>query len=101
MSKLPVPEILEAGAATYRERNLIYGDNWETFREVMLLLFPNGIDLSDPDKLIKYNWLCHIVGKVTRFVNADMNHVDSIHDMGVYAAMIEAYIKAGGKAGLK
>jgi hypothetical protein len=100
MSKLRVPEILEDGAATYRERNAIYGDNWETFRDIMGLIFPEGLDLRDPDKRMIYNWLEHLVGKITRFSASGFTHQDSIHDICVYAAMIEAYVQEGGKAGL-
>jgi hypothetical protein len=100
MSKLPVPRILETGAATYRQRNAIYGDSWETFRDVMGVLFPDGLDLRDPDNIFIYNILSHIVGKIVRFKNSQFKNLDSIHDASVYAAMIEAYVAAGGKKGL-
>jgi hypothetical protein len=100
MSKLPVPRILETGAATYRQRNAIYGDSWETFRDVMAVLFPDGLDLRDPDNIFVYNILSHILGKVVRFKNSQFKNLDSIHDVSVYAAMIEAYVAAGGKKGL-
>jgi hypothetical protein len=97
MSKFNVPEILERGARTYRQRNAIYGDSWETFRNVMALLFPNGLDLTDPDNILIYNLLSHLVGKVVRFTNSKFKNTDSVHDISVYAAMIEAYVLAGGK----
>jgi hypothetical protein len=100
MSKLPVPAILEAGARTYRARNAIYGDSWETFRDIMALLFADGIDLREPDNIVIYNLLSHLVGKIVRFKNAGFKNTDSMHDASVYAAMIEAYVRAGGKKGL-
>jgi hypothetical protein len=93
MSKLDVPGILESGAATYRERNAIYGDSWETFRNVMTALYPNGVSLNGEDEVIIYNWISHIAGKLVRFKNSGYKHSDSMHDISVYAAMIEAYIK--------
>jgi hypothetical protein len=95
MSKLDVPGILESGAATYRERNAIYGDSWETFRDMMALLYPN-VELKTKDDIIIYNWISHIVGKLVRFKNSGHKNLDSIHDASVYAAMVEAYVAQQG-----
>jgi len=82
-------QILEKMAQTYKERNQIYGDNFMTMGPVMSALFPQGITLKTQNDFIMFHLLDWLVGKLTRFVNTGMTHVDSIHDLAVYAAMIE------------
>jgi hypothetical protein len=85
-------QILESMAQTYKERNKTYGDNFLTMGPVMKALFPNGITLKTEQDFIMFHLLDWLVGKLTRFVKTDMTHVDSIHDLAVYAAMIEMMI---------
>lgn len=84
------PEILSEMADTYRERNKVYGDNWKSVGNVMLALFPNGIQLKDAQSFNEWHLFELIVVKLTRFANSDLKHADSIHDIAVYAAMIES-----------
>jgi hypothetical protein len=93
MSKLRTPAILEEMAETFRERNAIYGDNWEAHSAVMRALFPNGIMLKDEFEVTMYGWVSIMVGKLTRFANAGFKHQDSIHDLAVYGAMCEGYLE--------
>lgn len=93
MSKLNTPEILEAMAKTYRERNLIYGDNWETHVDALRAIFPDGIVMKDFFETAMYSWFSIILGKMTRFANAKFRHQDSIHDIAVYAAMMESFLE--------
>ncbi len=87
-----VPELLTDMANTYRERNKVYGDNWRTVGQVMLALFPNGVHLKTAKAFNTWHLFELIVVKLTRFVNAKLSHADSIHDIAVYAAMLEAII---------
>jgi len=86
-------QILEEMAKTYKQRNEIYGDNFMTMGPVMTALFPNGITLKTQQDFIVFHLLDWMVGKLTRFVNTGMVHIDSIHDLAVYAAMIEMMLK--------
>lgn len=86
-------EILTAMAATYRERNAVYGDNFRTVAPTIAALFPNGV----PSELVttdRWHLFELIIVKLSRFAQSNLTHTDSIHDAGVYAAMIEADISA-------
>lgn len=83
------PAILEEMAETFRERNKVYKNNYKICTEVMKALFPEGVPPeiahSDP-----FGLFYMIIGKMTRFTESGCTHIDSIHDIAVYAAMIEA-----------
>jgi hypothetical protein len=97
MSKLNTPEILEEMAKTYRERNAIYGDNWQTHTAALRAIFPAGVVLKDEFETTMYSWFSIMLGKMTRLANAGFQHQDSIHDIAVYAAMMEAYLALQGQ----
>jgi hypothetical protein len=85
-------DILASGAATYAERNKVYGDNYRMVAPIMKVLFPYGV----PARVIhsdKWHMFELLVVKITRFATSKLEHIDSIHDAMVYAAMIEASIK--------
>ena len=86
-------KILEEMADTFRERNKVYGDNYKTVGEVMLALFPNGVELKTVEDYNTWHLFELMIVKITRFANSDLNHKDSIHDTAVYAAMVESLIK--------
>lgn len=86
-------DILADMATTYRERNTVYGDNWKNVGQVMMSLFPNGVHLGTAKAFNEWHLFELIVVKLTRFANSKLTHADSIHDIAVYAAMIEAAIK--------
>ena len=90
--KINAADLLASGAETYRERNPMYGDNYHHFGSVMAALFPEGL----PEKMTieTYNRLgvlIQIVTKLSRYAQQLQNggHLDSAHDMMVYAAMLE------------
>jgi hypothetical protein len=83
-------KILLSMAETFRERNKIYGDNYKSVGEVMMALFPDGIELSSKDQFNKWHLFELMVVKLTRFANTNLSHKDSIHDAAVYAAMVES-----------
>jgi len=85
-------DLLAKMADTYRERNKVYGDNWRNVGNVMMALFPDGIELLNADAFNRWHLFELIVVKLTRFANSRLTHADSIHDIAVYAAMIEAAI---------
>jgi hypothetical protein len=85
-------DLLAKMADTYRERNAVYGDNWRRVGDVMMSLYPEGMHLQDADAFNRWHLFELIVVKLTRFANSKLTHVDSIHDIAVYAAMLEAAI---------
>ena len=88
-----VPDILEDGAKTFRQRHELYGDNYKRFGHILMHLFPNGLDITEPEIANRLNLLIQITGKVTRYAeclsNGHKGHKDSAHDIMVYAAMLE------------
>ena len=86
-------KILAEMAATYRERNVAYGENFRVVGPVMALLHPKGVQLKTPaDHELFHLWSLVIV-KLTRFANSGLRHQDSIRDLCVYGAMIEAILQ--------
>ena len=87
-------DILESMAKTYRERNAVYGDNYKMVGPIMAILFPNGV----PNELIgshQFHLFELKIVKLTRFAISNLQHIDSIHDDGVYSAMIESILNNG------
>lgn len=84
-------DILEDMAKTFRERNAVYGDNYKMVAKLVAVLFPKGVP---PELVITDQW--HLfelkLVKLSRFAISNLTHQDSIHDDGVYSAMIEAII---------
>lgn len=81
-------DILDRMAQTFRTRNDGYIDNYKMVAPIMRILFPQGV----PSALVtsdKWHLFELLVIKLTRYCTSGMQHVDSIHDAGVYAAMIE------------
>lgn len=84
-------EILAEMAKTFKERNAVYGDNYRMVAKLMAVLFPHGLppDLFTKDQFHLFEL---IIVKLSRFAISNLTHRDSVHDMAVYAAMIESVI---------
>lgn len=81
---------LEEALETYKERNKIYGDNYKQFGYIMTALFPSGIPGDSPLAWNRLGVIVQIVSKLSRYAqNIGEPHKDSIHDIIVYAAMLE------------
>lgn len=87
----PVADLLGEMAATFRERNAVYKDNFKTAGAVLRALYPDGI----PPQLMgdELHLLMLIVVKLSRFVHSNHTHSDSMVDTGVYSAMIANILK--------
>jgi len=81
----PVADILENMAATFRERSAVYGDNLLMVEPIMKIMFPAGV----PEFNTQMHLLELLLMKLTRYAVSGLTHTDSIHDIGVYAAMLE------------
>jgi hypothetical protein len=89
------PDFLEAGAATYRERNKLYGDNYHHFGKLMMGLFPQGLRVETHDDWNRLALVINCAGKLQRYTQSFTRggHQDSAHDLMVYAAMLEELTK--------
>ena len=90
----PVPttgNILRAMAHTFEERNKVYGSNYQMVGPIMRILFPNGVppELLGTDQFHLFELK---IVKLSRFAISGLTHTDSIHDDGVYSAMIETVL---------
>jgi len=75
---------------TAKERGEQYGHSYLTHGEVVKVLFPEGIRLKTKKDFNRYGALNLIVTKLIRYCNSwDKPHQDSIHDLGVYAFILE------------
>lgn len=82
---------MEDAAETYRARRGTYGPSEQKYADVMMALFPDGLTLKTRRDWLRFGLYTQIVGKVARYANDFSNgHVDSMHDTGVYAFMLEA-----------
>jgi hypothetical protein len=91
-AKKPEPlKNLEEAAKTFRERGASYGPSYIQYGEVMDVLFPDGVELKTKDDFNRMGLLNMVVSKLIRYSNQWKEpHKDSIHDLGVYAFMLEA-----------
>ena len=81
---------MEQAHKTFKERGSQYGASYTQYGEIMKVLFPNGIKLETNDDFNRMGLLNMIVSKLIRYGNMwDKPHKDSIHDLGVYAFMLE------------
>lgn len=94
-----VPELMAEAAKTFRQRNALYGDSYKHFHEHMMTLFPEGLTLKTADEWSRFGILFYAIGKLVRYANnfSTGGHVDSAHDLGVYAFMLEELSRIGFK----
>ena len=85
------PDLLSAAAETFRQRNAIYGDNYLRFGDIMLRMFPDGVQLRTAADFNRYGQLFMCLCKITRYAEQFTagGHQDSARDLCVYAAMLE------------
>jgi hypothetical protein len=86
-------DILAGAADTFRERNAVYRDNAVMVGQVMECLFPDGVTIKTKEDHHFYHLFELIIVKLTRFANSELRHKDSIHDLMVYAAMVENLVE--------
>lgn len=83
--------VMDSMAATFRERQKSYGSNYRMVAPIVATLFPMGV----PQHLVtsdKWHLFELMIVKLSRFAISNLSHTDSIHDLGVYAAMVEACV---------
>lgn len=84
-------DILAAGAETYNQRHVLYGDNYKDFGAIMVVMFPNGLMIKTVDEWNRLLAFAHAQEKLTRYAQqfTQGGHPDSAHDSMVYSAMLE------------
>lgn len=88
-------QILINAAETFKERGKIYGDNYKRIGDVMMALIPEGkhFEPIDADDWHRFHLFFMIVVKLTRLAETDITYKDSVHDIIVYAAMLESLME--------
>jgi hypothetical protein len=79
---------------TFLERQKQYGEaNYLKMGKVLAMLFPEGITAKGVEDMNRLILFVMLVLKVTRYSeNFDRGgHQDSVHDLGVYAFILEAF----------
>lgn len=85
-------DILRSMAATCEERQGMYGEVWRTVPLLVRDLFPDGVPawlLTDP----RWHLFELLLVKIARCAHSELRHQDSIHDAGVFSALIENVIQ--------
>ena len=85
-------QLLHEAADTFLRKNAEYGENFRSFPEVMMSMFPQGITLGTYEDWMRLQFFMLNVVKMTRYAqNFKLGgHADSARDMAVYSAMMEA-----------
>jgi hypothetical protein len=90
-----VGESLRAMAVTFDERGEGYGDAYLRLGPISEQLWPDGLHLRSHDDFVRYSLVIMCVGKLLRYCSVEGGHIDSAHDLGVYAAMLETETRKG------
>lgn len=84
-------DILRDGADQFAAKDRLYGSSYKSVGQLMAVLFPSGLTVSDAKSWNRLCILIQIVGKFHRY-SANLStggHEDSAHDMMVYSAMLK------------
>lgn len=84
-------ELLSEAAATFKQRNSVYGNQYLRFGSILEAMFPGGLTLETVDDFNRFTMFVNCLAKLSRYsVNLNRGgHKDSAHDLAVYAAMLE------------
>lgn len=85
-------ERLEYLAHLFYEKDKEYGATYRRCGEVLLSIFPKGINLNSKHEMTRFMHLVMIITKVTRYANQFEKgaiHRDSLDDLAVYAMMLQ------------
>lgn len=74
-----------------KERNKVYGNNFEQTGKVLSILYPNGITLTTEKQFNRFGIIMQIAGKLARYTNNEKPHQDSLDDLINYGTIL-AYL---------
>lgn len=82
---------LEAAAKTFKAKAAEYGENYMYVGDMLEAMFPEGITLKCQPQFTRMHLLVMMCVKLSRYAVNFHNggHQDSVHDLTVYAAMLE------------
>lgn len=87
----PAAPMLRRSLATYAERRGTYGASEQRWADMMLGLFPKGLTITDRSDWVRFGIFAQIGSKLCRYTeNFFQPHIDSMHDLQPYSAMLEA-----------
>ncbi len=86
-----VPEMLAELAELYKQRNVLYDNNYKMFGYAMIAMFPEGVTLKSVDDFNRFGIFVQIISKATRYGQQFNNggHADSLDDVAVYSQMLQ------------
>lgn len=102
-----VPEILEQARKTFESRNPTYGQRGYIMQAgIVNAMFPEGIPRLSTNDMGRFVTLMMITAKLGRYATNFLKggHKDSIHDLGVYAFILEEFddaINADNRSGTR
>lgn len=81
---------LAEALATYKERNAVYGNNYELVGRVMVALFPDGLTAKTAHDWERLHIFLLAIVKLTRYAKnwEAGGHDESLIDTQVYAAIL-------------
>jgi len=93
MNKTNVATRLADLGKIHDERNAIYGDNYMHIGEMMMGMFPHGMEIRTADEFNRLSLFYHLLGKLSRYARQmpEGGHEDSLDDMAVYAMMLRQF----------
>lgn len=83
---------LRTAIQTAKQRGAVYGhDGSEVTGRAIAMLFPDGITLKTADDFARFLIFSMMMAKTGRYAKnfAKGGHMDSVHDTGVYAFILE------------
>lgn len=90
----PPPVIMAEMRALYEERSSLYNHNWLKIGRVLEALFDGKpMTFQTPNEWNKLHLLVMVLQKITRYVETDFTHQDSVRDCAVYLTMLESLLR--------
>ena len=94
MDELTTIDFMKKAEKTFEERSKVYGHaGFQEQGKVLEALFPSGIHIEGSEDFSRWVIFNHILTKICRYAK-NMHtggHNDSIHDLGVYSFILEAF----------
>ena len=77
---------------TIIEREALYGSGSGDLGRALAAMLPEGVTLEGPDDFARFHDFQQVVAKLNRYAKSfgEGGHLDSIHDAGNYAKLLEA-----------
>lgn len=85
-------QIFKDSLATIIEREALYGSGSGDLGRALAALFPDGVTLETEEDFARFYDFQQVMAKLNRYAKSfsDGGHLDSIHDAGNYAKLLEA-----------